>query len=80
MLHKLKKWVESDLNGLLLILVQLTHMMNSLGWHTVVATPPMVSHGFNTVCPPVTDVPPSSAKSWGNNELDDPKLYRCVPS
>lgn len=41
-----------------------THMMNSFGWQTVVPTPPMVNQGFNTVCPPVTDVPASSAKSW----------------
>lgn len=41
----------------------LTHMINSLGWHTTVATPPTMIQGFNTVCPPVTDVPPSSAAS-----------------
>ena len=38
-------------------------MMNSLGWHTVVATPPMTTQGLSTVCPPVTDVPASSDAS-----------------
>ena len=38
-------------------------MMNSFGWQTVVATPPMVHQGFMTVCPPVTVDPASSAQS-----------------
>ena len=42
-------------------------MMNSLGWQTVVATPPIVSQGLSTVCPPVTDVPASSARSYKCN-------------
>ena len=33
------------------------YMMNSLGWQTVEATPPMVHHGFITVWPPVTEQP-----------------------
>lgn len=41
----------------------LTHMMNSLGWQTTEATPPMIIQGLMTVWPPVTDVPPSSAAS-----------------
>ena len=41
----------------------MTHIMNSLGWHTVVATPPIVHHGFMTVCPPVTVDPDSRAQS-----------------
>ena len=40
-----------------------TYMINSLGWQTVVATPPKTIQGFNTVWPPVTDVPASSAAS-----------------
>lgn len=39
------------------------HMMNSLGWQTVVATPPSTIQGFTTVWPPVTEVPASSAAS-----------------
>ena len=42
--------------------------MNSFGWHTVVATPPMVIQGFSTVCPPFTLVPASSAVSWDKKE------------
>jgi hypothetical protein len=38
-------------------------MINSFGWHTAEATPPMVSQGFKTVWPPVTDVPASAAQS-----------------
>jgi hypothetical protein len=38
-------------------------MMNSLGWQTVVATPPTVHQGFITVCPPVTEQPASNAQS-----------------
>lgn len=38
-------------------------MINSLGWQTVVATPPITTHGLSTVCPPVTDVPASSDAS-----------------
>lgn len=41
----------------------LTHMMNSLGWQTTEATPPIIIQGLTTVWPPVTDVPPSSAAS-----------------
>lgn len=41
----------------------LTHMMNSLGWQTTDATPPMIIQGLITVWPPVTEVPPSSAAS-----------------
>ena len=37
--------------------------MNSLGWQTVVATPPIVHHGFITVCPPVTVELASKAQS-----------------
>ena len=37
--------------------------MNSFGWQTVVATPPMVHHGFMTVCPPVTVELASKAQS-----------------
>ena len=37
--------------------------MNSFGWQTAEATPPMVNHGFKTVWPPVTDVPASAAQS-----------------
>ena len=40
-----------------------TYMINSLGWQTVVATPPKTIQGFSTVWPPVTDVPASSAAS-----------------
>lgn len=40
-----------------------SYMMNSLGWHTVVATPPITTQGLTTVCPPVTDVPASSEAS-----------------
>lgn len=43
---------------------QVTYTINSLGWHTVVATPPIVHQGFITVWPPVTDVLASSAASW----------------
>ncbi len=39
-------------------------MMNSLGWQTVVATPPTVIQGLSTVCPPFTLVPASSARSY----------------
>lgn len=42
---------------------KIAHMMNSLGWQTVVATPPSTIQGFTTVWPPVTDVPASSAAS-----------------
>ena len=38
-------------------------MINSLGWQTVVATPPIVHQGFMTVCPPVTVEPASRAQS-----------------
>lgn len=38
-------------------------MINSLGWQTVVATPPITTQGLSTVCPPVTDVPASSDAS-----------------
>lgn len=38
-------------------------MINSLGWQTAVATPPITTHGLSTVCPPVTDVPASSDAS-----------------
>jgi hypothetical protein len=38
-------------------------MMNSLGWQTVVATPPTVHQGFITVWPPVTEQPASNAQS-----------------
>lgn len=41
----------------------LTHMMNSLGWQTTDATPPIMIQGLITVWPPVTEVPPSSAAS-----------------
>lgn len=41
----------------------LTHMMNSLGWQTTDATPPIIIQGLMTVWPPVTEVPPSSAAS-----------------
>ncbi len=37
--------------------------MNSLGWHTVVATPPRTIQGLITVWPPVTEVPASSDAS-----------------
>jgi hypothetical protein len=37
--------------------------MNSLGWQTVVATPPMVHQGFITVWPPVTVELASKAQS-----------------
>ena len=40
-----------------------TYMMNSLGWQTVVATPPMVHQGFITVWPPVTVELASKAQS-----------------
>lgn len=40
-----------------------TYMINSLGWQTVVATPPIVHHGFMTVWPPVTVEPASRAQS-----------------
>lgn len=40
-----------------------SHMMNSFGWQTVVATPPITTQGLSTVCPPVTDVPASSDAS-----------------
>ena len=40
-----------------------SYMMNSLGWQTVVATPPITTQGLSTVCPPVTDVPASSDAS-----------------
>ena len=40
-----------------------SHMINSLGWQTVVATPPITTQGLSTVCPPVTDVPASSDAS-----------------
>ena len=39
------------------------YMINSFGWQTVVATPPITTQGFSTVCPPVTDVPASSDAS-----------------
>lgn len=39
------------------------YMMNSLGWQTVVATPPITTQGLSTVCPPVTEVPASSDAS-----------------
>lgn len=38
-------------------------MINSFGWQTVVATPPITTQGLRTVCPPVTDVPASSDAS-----------------
>merc|ERR1712172_77727 len=38
-------------------------MMNSLGWQTVVATPPMVHQGLITVWPPVTVELASKAQS-----------------
>lgn len=40
-----------------------SHMINSFGWQTVVATPPITTQGLSTVCPPVTDVPASSDAS-----------------
>lgn len=40
-----------------------SHMINSFGWQTVVATPPITTQGLTTVCPPVTDVPASSDAS-----------------
>lgn len=40
-----------------------SYMMNSLGWQTVVATPPITTQGLSTVWPPVTDVPASSDAS-----------------
>lgn len=40
-----------------------SYMMNSFGWQTVVATPPITTQGLSTVCPPVTDVPASSDAS-----------------
>ena len=43
--------------------MKMPYMMNSLGWQTVVATPPITTHGLSTVWPPVTDVPASSAAS-----------------
>ena len=42
-------------------------IINSLGWQIVVATPPIVHHGFMTVCPPVTVVPASRAQSYISN-------------
>lgn len=39
------------------------YMINSFGWQTVVATPPITTQGLSTVCPPVTDVPASSDAS-----------------
>ena len=41
--------------------------MNSLGWQTVVATPPMVHQGFITVWPPVTVELASKAQSLNKN-------------
>jgi hypothetical protein len=38
-------------------------MMTALGGQTVLATPPMVHHGFTTVWPPVTRHPASRAVS-----------------
>jgi hypothetical protein len=40
-----------------------TYIINSLGWQTVVATPPTVHQGFMTVWPPVTEQPASRAQS-----------------
>lgn len=40
-----------------------SYMINSLGWQTVVATPPITTQGLSTVWPPVTDVPASSDAS-----------------
>lgn len=45
-----------------------TYTIYSLGWHTVVATPPIVHHGLTTVWPPVTAVPASRAESWGRKQ------------
>ncbi len=38
-------------------------MINSFGWQTAEATPPIVNQGLRTVWPPVTDVPASVAQS-----------------
>lgn len=39
-------------------------VMNSPRRHKLSATPPMIGHGLSTVCPPVTLVPASCARSW----------------
>lgn len=45
-------------------IVHEAYIINSFGWQTVVATPPIIIQGLTTVCPPFTLVPASSAQSW----------------